>query len=84
MCDAIKKAIKIDDRWFCIRRLDWEIIKTNPKLYVGVGQTSNEDVRICSYCGRILPLDRFIKDNKNRLGVRRECNECRVAKKFKL
>ena len=27
ICDAIKKAIGVDDRWFCIERVDWEIKK---------------------------------------------------------
>lgn len=76
VCDAVKEAIGVDDRWFSIRKLDWQITKENPSLYVGIGQSSNSDKRICSYCGRILSLDRFWADKGDRLGVGRECKDC--------
>lgn len=76
ICDGLKKAIGLDDRWFCIRRLDWQIIKTNPRIFIGIGQESSEDKRVCSHCGRILPLTHFTKHKGNLLGVGRACADC--------
>ena len=81
VCDAIKDAVPVDDRWFSIRRLDWEVSKTNPKLFIGIGQDTNEDARVCSYCGIILPLSAFGKRKDNYLGVGRECRECTLVKR---
>lgn len=77
VCDAVKIAINVDDRWFCIRRLDWSVVKEEPRIIVGVGQSVTEHHRICSYCGRELTLDHFHRDKQNRLGRGRECLECR-------
>lgn len=71
VCDAVKDAIGVDDRWFSIRRLDWEIVKENPRLIIGIGQEAITDERACSYCGRTLPLTHFRKG-------RRECSSCRA------
>ena len=76
VADAVKKAIGVDDRWFCLRRLDWQIVKENPRLYVGIGQEEGEDQIACSFCGRILTLDNFWKDKAEKMGVSRECKEC--------
>lgn len=75
--DAITDAIGIDDRWFCIRRLDWDIVKEEPEIIVGIAQEVTEHHRPCSYCGRILPLNKFTKNRNDRLGVGRECKDCR-------
>jgi len=83
VCDGVKKAIKIDDRWFCIKRLDWQIVKKNPQLIVEIGQEEDEDKQICSHCGRILPLTAFTKDKSNILGVGRACKECCASKRKK-
>ena len=77
ICDAIKDAIPLDDRWYCIRKLDWEIVKKDPQLYLGIGQESQEDCQICSYCGQIKPLDCFNKSKQSKIGVGRECKDCR-------
>lgn len=77
VCDAVKDAIPVDDRWFCIRRLDWEIVKANPQLFIGLGQDSVEDCQICSYCGQIKPLLAFNKAKHCPLGVGRQCKDCR-------
>lgn len=76
VCDAAKQAVGVDDRWFCVRRLDWEIVKAGPRLIVGVGQDSTEAVSICACCGRILPLAAFSKNRSRPLGVGRECRGC--------
>ncbi len=77
VCDAVKDAVDIDDRWFCIRRLNWEIVKDNPRLFVGIGQDSRLDCQICSYCGQIKPFAEFHRNKHNPLGIGRECRQCR-------
>ncbi len=84
VCDAIKDAMDVDDRWFAIRRLDWEIIKSDPRLWIGIGQTHTDPRRVCSYCGRALPLDAFTKNAKMELGVGRECRQCTSLGKVKI
>jgi len=77
VADAVKEAIGIDDRWFSIRRVDWQIVKQNPRIFIGIGQDEQDlfDAKLCSYCGRILPEDKFSKTG-------RECRECTSQKKF--
>lgn len=79
VCDAVKDAVPVDDRWFCIRRLDWQIVKEDPQLVIGIGQETTDDAQVCSYCGQIKPLDAFNKSKHHPLGVGRECRECRRA-----
>lgn len=83
VCDAVKRALPVDDRWFCIRRLDWEVVKKNPRLFIGIGQENVEDSQVCSYCGLILPLAAFCKKSDTPLGVGRECRSCRSVKNSK-
>jgi hypothetical protein len=77
VCDALKDALPVDDRWFCIRRLDWEIVKEDPRLFIGIGQASDRDCQICSYCGQIKELAAFNRSRSRPLGVGRECKDCR-------
>lgn len=72
VCDGIKDALGVDDRWFCIRGVDWEVVKSGqPMIWIRVGQVETEPQRVCSVCGRIRPVPEFGKH----LG--RECLECR-------
>jgi hypothetical protein len=75
VCDAVKDAIDLDDRWYSIRRLDWVISKRAPRLMVGLGQADEEDHQICSYCGRILPYAYF-RPSRSQTGVGRTCADC--------
>jgi hypothetical protein len=77
VADAAKKSLGLDDRWFSIRRLDWEITKGRGMLYLGVGQEDVPDVQACSICGRLLELSAFTKSKGSKNGVGRECLECR-------
>lgn len=79
VCDAVKDALGVDDRWFCIRRLDWEVAKTDPRLFIGVGQDSDLDCQVCSHCGSVKPLDQFTRRKTARLGVGRACRACLSA-----
>ncbi len=76
VCDAVKDAIDVDDRWFSIKRLDWSIVKENPRIIIGVSQEVEEDHRGCSYCGRILPLTQFGRNRSASKGHSRACLEC--------
>ncbi len=78
VCDAVKHAIPVDDRWFCIRRLDWEIVRENPRMFVGIGQETDEDCQVCCYCGHIKPFSCFNKAKHGHLGIGRECRDCRA------
>jgi len=81
VCDGVKEAIGVDDRWFCIRQLDWRISKNEPKLILGVGQSSDENLQPCSSCGRLLPFPQFTKKSNSRHGIGRNCKDCRTIKK---
>lgn len=77
VCDAIKAAVPVDDRWFCLRRVDWEIVKVNPQMFLKVGQETDIDCQVCSHCGQIRPVQAFTKRKHSRLGIDRVCRTCR-------
>jgi hypothetical protein len=79
VCDAVKVAVGLDDRWFSIRRVDWEIVKSNPRVFVGISQEDVSDVQACSCCGRLLTFDQFGRNRSRQHGISRECLECRRA-----
>lgn len=74
ICDAIKKGIGVDDNWFCIKQVDWEIKKEDPHIYIRIEQENNTPHRACSYCGRILTEDNFSGIKKKT----RECKSCLI------
>jgi hypothetical protein len=76
ICDAIKVAIGIDDNWFAVRRVDWQIVKETPRIIVGIGQEITEPHQVCSYCGDIKPLTEFPQRKALKLGVDRVCISC--------
>lgn len=76
ICDAVKDAIAVDDRWYSIRRLDWQIVKSNPCVFVGIGQEDVVASQACSHCGRILPFEKFWKNKGTKTGYGRSCAEC--------
>ena len=77
ICDGIKRGLGIDDRWFCIRKLDWEIVKIEPMMFIGFGQASDVDCQVCCYCGQIKPFHCFGKRKTGHLGIARECKDCK-------
>lgn len=76
VCDAVQDAIGLDDRWYSLRGLDWEIVKTDPRLFVGLGQDARDDVQVCSHCGQLKALGEFTRKAKSQLGVGRACRAC--------
>lgn len=77
VCDAIKDATGLDDRWYSLRWVDWEIVKHNPLIFVGIGQDSVEDVQVCASCGRVLPMEMFASNRSSKSGRTRTCHDCR-------
>lgn len=77
VCDAIKDAVGIDDRWFAIRKLDWQIVKDDPRIFVGIGQEDGPEIQACSLCGQLLPFSAFTKHKRAKNGIGRECKGCR-------
>src|SRR3990167_8307012 len=59
IADAIKVGIGVDDRWFVVRRIDWAIVKDDPRIKVDVSQMIKEDYEMCSACGIESPLTQF-------------------------
>jgi Holliday junction resolvase RusA-like endonuclease len=80
VCDGLKVGLGIDDRWFCIRQLDWEIAKDDPQVFVKIFQRDCFDALACSHCGRILAMEHFGKKKSSKLGVDRACRVCRGSK----
>lgn len=76
ICDAISDAISLDDRWFCVKGIDWRIVKENPYIYIRIGQAEVKDSRVCNYCGRILPFNYFSKNKSEKFGITKQCKEC--------
>ena len=57
-------------------RLDWEIVKRDPKIYIGISQGPQFDAQSCAYCGGIKPLEDFSPKKHNKSGYNRVCREC--------
>lgn len=80
VCDGVKVALGVDDRWFSVRGIDWEVVKHGtPMLTIGVGQEATDPQRVCSICGAAKTIDHFSKRAGMPLGVGRECRECLAA-----
>lgn len=80
ICDGIKDALTIDDRWYSLRRLDWDVVKDSPVIAIGLGQESTIDMQICSSCGECLPYNNFQRNKSNKTGVNRYCKSCTKVK----
>jgi len=76
ICDGLKVGLGVDDRWFCLEGVDWEITKNNPQIFVTVSQRDNFDAQACSHCGRILPFESFRKKKTTKSGFDRVCLQC--------
>lgn len=80
VCDGLKVGLGIDDRWFSIRRVDWQVVRVDPQVYVGVGQEDVCASQVCSFCGDVKPLTEFSGNRSNAGGHNRYCKVC-VAKR---
>jgi Holliday junction resolvase RusA-like endonuclease len=84
VADALKEAAGVDDRWFCIDRVDWSIVKSDPRLYVSIAQAEAWDATVCSHCGRILPTETFPPKKGTKTGRDRVCTDCSNQKRADL
>jgi len=50
ICDSIKKAVGIDDRWFSIKVVDWEIAEENPQIFIKIEQLCQKAIRERDHC----------------------------------
>lgn len=73
ICDAVKKGIGVDDRWFSLGLVDWQIVKKEPWIIIAIGQEYREPRQVCCYCGAIKTYEHF--QGKKKIG--RECRDCR-------
>lgn len=76
VCDAIKIGLEVDDEWFCIGMLDWEVVKKDPKVFVQVSTYSTEHQRVCGFCWQIKPYAQFGKHSQNIFGISNQCISC--------
>lgn len=80
LCDGIKNGLGVDDKWFAIGRLDWELVFSNPSVFVQVSTDAIRAQKSCSTCGQIKYLDEGFRPHyttKDRhAGV---CIECTTA-----
>jgi Holliday junction resolvase RusA-like endonuclease len=74
ICDALKKAIGVDDNWFCIDRVDWEVQKHEPQIYIKIAQEATSDMLVCSGCGTIADADTYPRNKHGPLGRHRVCS----------
>ena len=79
IADLVKQAIGVDDRWFCVLRLDWRIVKDNPRVFIGIGQEAGGDQAVCSVCGHIKEVSEMTVTRpsaKRPSGRHSECRQC--------
>lgn len=78
ICDAIQTAIGINDSWFSLKMVDWQIVRKDPKIVIGIGQEMTEEMKGCTMCGRVLPINPyFIKPTKPNSKPHLTCKSCR-------
>ena len=50
VCDILKDALEIDDCWFSLKYVDWEIKRVNPEILVEVSVSRTTETRLCNRC----------------------------------
>jgi hypothetical protein len=68
IADAIKDVMPVDDNFYSVDFIDWEIKKINPEVAIYIGQRAEHNHVICSYCGQLT-----IEEN---LSAVRTCKFC--------
>lgn len=74
--DGIKEGLGLDDRWFAVGMLDWEVVKDGGRVFVQVRSEHKEHRELCSNCGQIRPLEAFSKSADATHGVHQVCKVC--------
>lgn len=80
IADAASKAIGINDRWFSLGAVTWELCTRDPHITVRLWQETDEHLRYCMTCHRLLPLSEYQKLKSDLLGHQRRCRECHRLK----
>lgn len=76
ICDGIKMGLKVDDQWFSIGMLDWEVVKKDPKIFVQISTEAQISQRVCNSCWQIRPVSEFSKNKWAIQGVHHTCLVC--------
>lgn len=76
IADGLKAGLGVDDRWFSVRQIDWQINKRDPHIFIGVGQEETAEARSCSLCGGIKTLSKFALKSRSAGTRSRVCIEC--------
>ena len=71
--DGIRDGIGLDDRFYAIRFLDWEVVMADERMLIGMGQMTTIDHQFCMTCGALVPLATLEKVRK----IARVCRVCR-------
>jgi len=80
--DAIQNAIEINDRWYAIKNLNWQIDKANPRLVLRILQNAKEHHAICQFCGTEKPFSAFNEATQKRLNAQIENGGGRSGQKI--
>jgi hypothetical protein len=77
ICDAVQDATGVNDRWYSIKRLDWQVVHRDPMIFVGVSQETTVPQSMCSCCGLIRP-DTEMHTSRGLRSKTRICVACRA------
>lgn len=80
VADVLKEVTGLDDRWYCLKGVDWRINRKNPCVIIRVMQEECEDVQVCFYCGRLLPFSMYTKNASKKSGLSGGCKDCMSRK----
>jgi len=85
VADAVQEAAGLDDRWFGLGHLGWDVRPGHGVLRLWCGQEAGAvDSNICGRCGDILPLHAFNRNAGARTGRASTCRECSTARRGQL
>ncbi len=73
LCDAIKDGIGVDDKWFSLGLVDWEVSKIAPKIVFQIYRYHSEPKRVCYSCGEVRDASEFWKRSAGGM-----CLRCRT------
>ena len=83
--DAVQEAAGLDDRWFGLGHLGWDVRPGRGVLRLWCGQEAGAvDSNVCGRCGDVLPLHAFNRNKGARLGRAATCRECAAARRHDL
>lgn len=80
VCDGLKVGLGVDDRWFAIGTLDWEIVLKDPMVFVQISTMALKGQKNCSTCGQIKDLEDGFRPHeatKDRFSA--VCKDCTTA-----